>query len=382
MVGEVRAARRAPGGRVPTVMLYGHCDVQPVAPLEAWESDPFTADVRDGWLYARGAADDKGNFYLLLKALERLVERRELAVDVRVVCDGEEEVLGTSIVELLDGDERGADACLIFDGPMPRRDLPAFKLGQRGLVYFHIHVRTGERELHSGMYGGAALNAGSALASILGAVDAQSAVLEAGSARPAAAELDEWARLDAGEDALRRVGARPRDERAAREFHMRTFSRAAVDVHGLRCGEPVLQKTVLPVEAEANVSVRLAAGQDPAVVAALFERIVREAAPAGTDVTIERRSATPAAVVKPDSAPIRIARHAFERALGTRPVLMRSGGTLPVVAALVDNGIPPVVTGFDVPEGNVHAPNERLLLAHIPAGAAAATETLRAFAAL
>jgi acetylornithine deacetylase/succinyl-diaminopimelate desuccinylase-like protein len=380
LVADVPASRRS--GRVPTVMLYGHCDVQPVEPLSAWESDPFAPETRDGWLYARGAADDKGNFYLLLKALETLVSEGDLGVDVRVVCDGEEEVLGTSIVQFLDGDERGADACVIFDGPMPRRDLPAFKLGQRGLVYYHLEVRTGERELHSGMYGGAALNAGSALSSILATVLARAGELDAGTIPPGAAESEEWGRLDSGAEALRRIGALPRDDTAAKEFHLRTFARAAVDVHGLACGEPELQKTVLPVAASANVSVRLAAGQSPDEISARYERIVSEAAPAGCSVSLERRSATPPAVIAPDSAAIRIARDAFEDAIGTRPVLMRSGGTLPVVAALVDNGIPPVVTGFDVPEGNVHAPNERLLLAHMPLGIAAAIATLRAFAAL
>jgi len=381
LVGEVPAARR-PHGTTPTVMLYGHCDVQPVEPLDAWDSDPFSATVRDGWLYARGAADDKGNFYLLLKALENLVRSGDLPVDVRVVCDGEEEVIGTSVVDFLTEDERGADACIIFDGPMPQRDVPAFKLGQRGLVFFHVTVQTGEHELHSGMYGGAALNAASVMSTILAAAVAGAGTLQDGVRPPTQPELEEWARLGSGADALQRKGARPLDECAADDFYPRVFATAAVDVHGISCGEAALQKTVIPVEAEANVSVRVAAGQDPEELAEQLAGLLTGAAPEGTEVTLKQLAGSPGTVVPADTDAVRLARAAFEHTLGTRPVLMRSGGTLPVVAALVDNGIPAVVTGFDVPEGNVHAPNERLLMKYLPLGIASAQETLLRFAEL
>lgn len=381
LIGEVKA--KAPARkRPPTVLLYGHVDVQPVEPLAAWESEPFAPSIRDGWIYGRGAADDKGNFYLLLKALERLADSGELAVDVRVVCDGEEEVIGQSIVDFLRDDDRGADVGLLLDGPMPRRDVPAFKLGQRGILFYHLRVRTGRRELHSGLFGGAAMNAASVMTKITATVLDAADEFRAGTERPSDEELRHWQRLDSGADVLAREGAAPADGSAADAFYTRIFAETAVDVNGLVSGEPILQKTVLPVEARANISIRLAPGQDPEEISRRFVRTVRAAIPEGAEVDIERRAASPAVVVPADSESIRLALDAFEKTLGVRPVLMRSGGTLPVVAALVEAGIPAVVSGFDVPEGNVHAPNERLLVKYLPLGVAATEETLRRFADL
>ena len=376
-VGEIPASDR--DGDARTVLIYGHFDVQPPAPLEAWQSPPFEPEVRDGWLYARGAADDKGNLYLLLKAAQMLAHERRLPVNVRVACDGEEETGGHQIVDFVAADERGADACVIFDGPMPKKDVPAFEVGTRGLIYFHVLARTGERDLHSGLYGGAALNAVHALTQALAAVIAEPDELKEGIAAPTEEELAGWRELEPGGDVLADQGARPKDEQAADEFYVRTFAGISVDVNGIHGGEPTLQKTVVPVEAEANVSIRLAPGQDVDRIAASFERLVREAAPAGAEIKLERWSATPAALVPADAAAVRLAQDAFERALGRRPLLLRSGGTLPIVPALGDKGIPTILSGFDVPEGNIHSPNERLLVRYLPLGVAAARETLLAF---
>jgi acetylornithine deacetylase/succinyl-diaminopimelate desuccinylase-like protein len=368
-VGEIRASD---DGNAPTVLLYGHFDVQPPDPLDSWESPPFDPEVRDGWIYARGAADDKGNLFLLLKAAELLAAEGRLPVNVRVACDGEEESGGHSIVDFLAADERGADACVIFDGPMPKVDVPAFEVGTRGLIYFHVRARTGARDLHSGLYGGAALNAVHVLMQAFGAVAAIPDELRAGTAPPTEAEVAAWRELEPGADVLAKQGARSQDERAAGEFYLRTFASPAVDVNGIVGGEPELQKTVLPVEAHGNVSIRLAPGQDVDQIAEACERIMREAVPSQADLEVERRSSSPAG----------LALDAFERALGRRPLLLRSGGTLPIVPALVDKGIPTILSGFDVPEGNIHSPNERLLLRYVPLGVAAAQETLLAFAGL
>src|SRR5262249_43649260 len=143
----------------PTVLCYGHFDVQPPAPLELWRTEPFELTLEDGWAYARGITDDKGQLYILLKAAQQLVEARTLPVNLRFACDGEEETGGHTIVDYLGIDELGADAAVIFDAGMLRVDMPAFELATRGLVAFDVDVTTGERDLHSGMYGGAALNA-------------------------------------------------------------------------------------------------------------------------------------------------------------------------------------------------------------------------------
>jgi acetylornithine deacetylase/succinyl-diaminopimelate desuccinylase-like protein len=290
--------------------------------------------------------------------------------------------VGTSVVEFLEADERGADACLIYDGAMPRRGLPFFFVGTRGLVYYHLTVTTGAHDLHSGFYGGAAMNATHVLVELLSAVSSTPEPLQAGAVPPTAAEVEAWGELDPGAAVLESQGATAADGAAAAKFYERTLAAPAVDVNGLKGGEPDLQKTVLPVTAEANVSIRLAPGQQVGDVAAAFERLIADATPEGAKVAVTRRSSSPPGLIETDAPPLRLALDAFEEALGRRPVLVRCGGTLPIVPALAAKQIPVVHTGFDVPEGNVHAPNERLLLDYMPLGFEAARRTLVAFGQL
>jgi len=383
-LGEFRAS--SGDGDAPTVICYGHFDVQPPAPLELWESDPFEATLRDERLYGRGIADDKGQLFMLLKAAEELSARGELPVNLRICCDGEEESGGHSIVEFLEADERGGDACVIFDAGMLKRGVPLFNLSTRGLVYFHLRVNTGRRDLHSGIFGGAALNALNALDQILAAVlpkDGRAPEpLRAGIAPPTPAELAGWAELTPGAEELAGQGARPADPAAAAEFYLRTFAEPSVDVNGIEGGSPHLQKTVLPVEAHANVSIRLAPGQDPDRISGEFERLLREAAPEGAELAVESLASSPPGLVDPDSPVVQLGLDAFERAVGTRPLLVRSGGTLPIVPALADKGIPTILTGFALPDSNIHSPNENLLAEYLPLGVRAASELYKAFSQL
>jgi len=383
-LGEFRAS--SGDDEAPTVICYGHFDVQPPAPLELWESDPFEATVRDERLYGRGVADDKGQLFMLLKAAEQLTARGELPVNLRICCDGEEESGGHSIVDFLAADERGGDACVIFDTAMLKRDVPLFNLSTRGLVYVHLCVNTGRRDLHSGVFGGAALNALNALDQILAAVLPKEGrapePLRAGIAPPTDEELAGWAELTPGDEELAAQGARPADPAAAEEFYLRTFAEPAVDVHGVEGGSPHLQKTVLPVEAHANVSIRLAPGQDPDRIAAEFERLLREAAPEGAELDVERLASARPGLVDPDSPVVQLGLDAFERSVGTRPLLVRSGGTLPIVPALADKGIPTILTGFALPDSNIHSPNENLLADYLPLGVSAAAELYKEFAKL
>ena len=382
-IGELEASH---GGPAPTVLCYGHFDVQPPDPLELWDSDPFEPELRGEYLYGRGTVDDKGQLYMLLAAARELAQAGELPVNVRFCCDGEEETGGHSIVEFLKADERGADAAIIFDSGMIRRDLPAFNVATRGLVYFHLTLRTGERDLHSGMYGGAALNAVHALVTTLNGVIAHDGTLaeslREGIASPTTDELAGWSRLPAGADELREQGARAKDDRAESDFYLRTLAEPAIDVNGVQGGSPSLQKTVLPVEATANLSIRLAPDQDPDVIAAEVERLLRGAAPPAADLTIEQWSSARPGRVSPDAKAIQLGLDAFEKALGTRPSLVRSGGTLPIVPAFTDKGIPVVITGFGLPDSQIHSPNERLIAEYVDRGIAAGRELFLAFAEL
>ena len=380
-IGEIRASQDAENA--PTVLCYGHFDVQPPDPLELWESDPFEPEIRGDYLYGRGTVDDKGQLYMLLAAARELAQAGELPVNVRFTCDGEEETGGHSIVEYLEQDERGADAAIIFDSGMIQRDLPAFNVATRGVIYWHLTLRTGERDLHSGMYGGAALNAAHAMIKMLNGLVAHDGTLvdelRVGRAEPTAEELAGWQALPAGSSELSDQGARPKDARAAEDFYLRTFAEPAIDVNGISTGSPQLQKTVLPVEAIANVSMRLAPGQKIDDVAPVVERLLRESAPEGTELEIERWSAAPPGLVPPDAKAIQLGLDAFEKALGVRPALIRSGGTLPIVPALADKGIPTVITGFGLPDSQIHSPNERLVAAYVALGIAAARELFLAF---
>jgi acetylornithine deacetylase/succinyl-diaminopimelate desuccinylase-like protein len=383
-IGELRASSDPQGA--PTVLCYGHFDVQPPDPLELWESPPFEPEIRGEYLYGRGVADDKGQLYLLLCAARELARAGELPVNVRFACDGEEETGGHSIVEFLEGDARGAQVAVIFDSGMIRRGAPAFNIATRGVAYFHLTLRTGAQDLHSGIYGGAALNAAHALIQALGAVVAVDGrlvdPLRKGILSPTEEELAGWRELPAGADELADQGARPMDERAADEFYMRTFAEPALDVNGIESGSPHLMKTVLPVVAAANVSIRLAPGQQVAEIAAAFERILSDAAPPGAELDVELLSSAPPGMVPPGAAAVQLGLDAFERVLGVRPALIRSGGTLPIVSALADKGIATIITGFSLPNANIHSPNECLLVENVSLGIAAARALFEELASL
>ena len=376
VIGEVPASGGFEGA--PTVLCYGHFDVQPADPLELWDSPPFEPEIRGEHLFGRGVADDKGQLYLLLAAARELAAAGGLPVNVRFALDGEEETGGHSIVEWLEADTRGADAGIVFDSGMIREDLPAFNVACRGMAYFHLRVRTGSRDLHSGVYGGAALNAAHALLRTLDPLVASDGrlaePLREGLIPPTELELAGWAELPTGADELADQGARPADVQAAEEFYLRTFAEPALDVNGIETGSPHLQKTVLPIEAHANVSIRLAPGQDPETIAATFKRMVAEAAPLGAEVSVELLSSARPGVVSPDAPALQHGMDAFERVLGVRPALIRSGGTLPIVAALADKDIPTIISGFSLPDCNIHSPNENMLTRYIPLG----IETARA----
>jgi acetylornithine deacetylase/succinyl-diaminopimelate desuccinylase-like protein len=383
-LGEIPASHDP--GNAPTVLCYGHFDVQPPAPLDLWETDPFELTIRDEWAYARGVTDDKGQLYILLKAAQKLVDANSLPVNLRFACDGEEETGGYTIVRWIENDTRGANAGIIFDGGMLRMDIPAIELATRGLIAFDVEVKTGERDLHSGMYGGAALNAVHVLMRCFSAVLAGDngllpEPLRVGIAAPTEEELASWDALPAGAEELESQGARPLDPNAAERFYLRTFAEPSADVTGFLGGKPGLRNTTLSVRAFGQVTVRLAPGQDLQTIGRTAEQLMRDAAPAGADVTIAWDGAPPGRV-NPDSPVIRLGQDAFERVLGIRPLLLRAGGTLPIMPALEEKGIPTVLTGFGLPESNVHSPNERFLVRYFEQGIETAAALYTAFGEL
>jgi acetylornithine deacetylase/succinyl-diaminopimelate desuccinylase-like protein len=384
-VGEIPASESPDAA--PTVLIYGHFDVQPPAPLDEWVTPPFEPAVRDGKLYARGAADDKGQLYAQLRAVAELAAADALPVNVRVACDGEEEIGGHSIVDFLAADERGADACVIFDGLMERKDVPSVWIATRGLVAFNVTVRTGERDLHSGVYGNAVLNAVHALHQALGGVLPREdgrlpAPLRDGAAAPTEEELEAWRELPLGADVIAAAGATPHDGRAAEDFYLRTFAEPSLDVNGIVGGKPGLINTTIPAAAQANFTIRLAPGQDLEAIAGVAEKLLREAAPAGAQLEVELESSARPALMSPGHPVIQLALDALQRAVGGRAILGRAGGTLPILPALIDNGIPTVLTGFALPDCAAHSPNENLLLDNLALAIESARELYTSFATL
>ena len=378
-VGELRANR--PGA--PTVLIYGHYDVQSPGPPEAWSSPPFEPQVRDGRIYARGAADDKGNFLPLLHAACALAREGELPVHVRVLVEGEEEAGSASVSEWIAADERGADCAIVFDSGMIDESTPAITVGLRGIAMASVTVRAAERDLHSGLYGGSVLNSLNVLTAMLAEVlpgpdGRPREELRAGIVEPSPRERESWALLKPGGEALAEVGGRPVHPGAGDEYYARNGADASVDVNMVAGGEP---RTVVPAEARAVVSVRLAPRQRSEQVAAALERLMRGALPEGAEADFTWHRAEPA-LFDPEEPALRLAAAAIERACGVAPAMARSGGSIPVVAELAARGIPTIVTGFALPDDAIHAPDESYRLRSLELGERAGRELLLGLAEL
>ncbi len=378
-VGELRAT----DANAPTVLIYGHYDVQGIGDPEAWTSPPFEPEIRGGRLYARGASDDKGNFLPLLHAACTLARAGELPVHVRVLVEGEEEAGGEAVARWVRADERGADVAIVFDSGMEDARTPAITLGLRGMVATTLTVTAQPRDLHSGLYGGSTLNAIHALHAVLGAVlpgpdGVLREELREGIVPPSDDELASWASLRPGRMALEEIGATPVHPGAAEAFRLRNGADASLDVNWVESGAT---RTIVPARAHAFLTLRLAPRQEPERIRATLERLLRAALPAGAELELDWATAEPA-LFDSDLPAVRLARAAIERATGMSCALVRSGGSIPVVAEFAGRGIPVIVSGFALAEDDIHAPNESFRLESIELCARAGRELLLGLAAL
>ena len=378
-VGELRCANPA----APTVLIYGHYDVQGPGPLQLWSSPPFEPEIRDGRLYARGAADDKGNFLPLLHVACAMAADGTLPVHVRVLVEGEEERAGDAVAAWVRSDQRGADAAIVFDSGMPDAATPAITVGLRGMVMLTVDVRAAERNLHSGLYGGSVLNAlhvlNGLLAEVLPGPDGRvREELRAGISPPSAVELQSWRLLVPGEQAIALAGGRPVHPGAGEEYYERNGADASLDVNQIVGGEA---RTVVPAHAQATLSLRLAPGQDPERMRAVLAELLRAALPDGAELELSATCAA-AALFDPEQPALRLAAAALARACGREPVFLRSGGSIPIVAEMAARGYPVIVSGFGLPADNLHAPDESYELHSLEWGEAAARELYVRLAAL
>ena len=382
VVGELHAAQPD----APTVMIYGHYDVQSADPVDAWDSPPFEPEVRNGRLYGRGTADDKGNFFPLLYVACELAEKKELPVNVRVLIDGEEEIGGDSATKWILGDDRGADCAVIFDSEMLDERTPAICLGVRGVIACKLHVKTARVNLHSGLYGGSVLNALHVLHSMLAEVmpgpdGLLRDELRKGVVPPSAEEVESWKRLPDPADLFEEAGARPIHGGSAASYYAQNWADASLDVAGVDGGDAHQLRTIVPAEAWAHFNVRLAPTQDFDEMKAMVEKLVLGAAPENADVEFSAHGEG-GAVFDPQDPAVKLSAEAMAEACGAEPALIRSGGSIAALAGFARRKIPAVLTGFTLTEDALHAPNESYRLESLELGEKAARAMYARLAAL
>jgi len=363
----------APGK--PTLLLYGHYDVQPPDPLDEWKSPPFEPTIRDQNIYARGASDDKGQIYLLLKAVEGFLKAEgKLPVNVKFLIEGEEETGGEHIEEYVAAhpDRLKADAALVCDTELFAPDLPTLTTGLRGLVYTEIEARGAGHDLHSGTYGGAAPNPFQALAEIITGLKGPDGKIRIPGfykrvKKPSAKELAAWKRLPFNEKEYlkKEVGSTALVGEKGFSVLERTWARPTFEVHGIRggfTGEGA--KTVIPAVATAKVSMRLVPDMNPKEAIRQYTAHVKKLTPKGIKTAVRVLSSAPASVVSTESRWIAAAANALEQVFHKETVYMRCGGSIPIVGVFLKHAsIPSVLMGFGLPDDNLHAPNEKF---HLP----------------
>lgn len=383
VLGEWRGA----GGDARTVLIYGHYDVQPVEPLELWESPPFEPTLRDGRLYARGSADDKGQLCLHVKAIEAHMRASgRLPVNVVIVAEGEEEVGSVNLVPFLEAhrERLAADSVVISDSEMVAPDVPTIGMSLRGLAYFQIDIQGPAKDLHSGTYGGAVLNPAKALCRLIATLhDEDGRVAIPGfydDVRPVEEVREEIGRVPFDAERFRaETGAPALFGESGYSTLERLWARPTCEVNGLLAGYTGAgAKTVLPAHAMAKVSFRLVPDQTPARVAELFLRHVDAVAPkAAVTVRVRELHGGLPWRARTEGPLYDAAASALERAFGRRPVFAGSGGSIPIVSDFERVlGAPVLLMGFGLPGENAHAPNEWLSVDHFVAGTRAAATLL------
>jgi acetylornithine deacetylase/succinyl-diaminopimelate desuccinylase-like protein len=379
----------APGK--PTLLCYGHYDVQPPDPLEAWLSPPFEPVVRDGNLYARGAADDKGQMYMHIKAVEALrAVHGTLPLNLKFLVEGEEEIGGASITRYVaaNPDRLRADAALVSDTALYADGMPTLCVGLRGLIYLEVEATGPARDLHSGLYGGAAPNPVFGLIELLSKVkDAQGVIRLPGIyddvEAPAPAEKASWEALpfDEAEFLRAEVGSLKLTGEPGYSVLERIWARPAFEVHGIAGGfTGAGAKTVIPAVATAKVSFRLVPKQDPAKVVASFRQFVADHTPDGIQMHVRELSGSPAVLVDTDHPSIRLAASAFAEVFGRPTVFIRDGASVPIVGDFAAHlGIPSVMMGFGLPDDGLHSPNEKFRLENYYLGIATVARFLERY---
>jgi acetylornithine deacetylase/succinyl-diaminopimelate desuccinylase-like protein len=367
----------APGA--PTILFYGHYDVQPVDPLNLWETPPFEATIRDGEIYARGSADDKGQVFMHFKAVEaHMKQTGKLPVNIKFILEGEEEVGSVNLDNFVKAhkSELTADVVVISDSPMFARGVPSICYGLRGLVYFQIDLRGSNTDLHSGSFGGAVANPAIVLSQMLASMKDRGGRIKIPGFYDDVVALTEeeraaWATLPFNERQYKKDFGIPKVfGESGYSTLERTWARPTFEVNGLLSGfTGEGAKTVLPAVAMAKVSMRLVANQDPDKIANLFEAHLKKIAPKTVELKVTRMHGGKPWMTSYDNPFVQAAGRAIEKGFGQKPVYTREGGSIPVVSTFQEElGLPSVLFGVGLPDENAHAPNEKLDCANFHGG--------------
>lgn len=362
------AGPEAPGK--PTVLVYGHYDVQPPDPLDEWETPPFEPTERHGNLYARGATDDKGQVFSIVKAFEAVLHGGKPPVNVQFLIEGQEESGSKVLAKLLDDlpELVDVDTVLISDMPYYAPGWPAVEAGLRGLVYGEIAVRTLQSDLHSGLYGGVAPNAHEALVRILSQLKAPTGRIEVPGLydavhRPSKRERDAWAKLPFSARAFLKDEVKGKALTGLSRYSVleRIWALPTFEIHGI-CGGFVGEgaKTVIPAQATAKVSLRLVPDQKAGTVQKQLLKAVKAAAPKHADVSITFGYGADPVSVDTHQPVFQHINRAFKEVEGREAVPIRSGGSIPIVPALGKRGAAVVLSGIGLPDDGLHAPNEKI----------------------
>ena len=365
--------------KLPTLLIYGHHDVQPIDPLPAWHSPPFEPSIREGRMYGRGVVDDKGQVYIHAKAIEAFIRTKgALPINVKMIIEGEEEIGSVHLDELMKREQKrlASDYVVVSDTAMFGRGIPSLCVGLRGIAYFDVKVSAHENDLHSGSFGGAVVNPAIVLAKMIAQLhdDAGHVTVEGfyDSVRAtSAAERTEIASLPFDEKAwLKSTGGTVATGEEGYSTLERIWTRPALDVNGLTAGwQGEGSKTIIPAFAKAKVSCRLVPDQDPAVIAKLVIAHLQKLAPKGVTLEAEYIHGGHPYLAPTDHPVFDVAKRAFSRAFGKPTVFMREGGSIPFVRTIADaTGKPCLLMGFGQPDENAHAPNEWLDLENFHLG--------------
>ncbi len=358
----------------PTVLIYGHYDVQPADPLELWHSGPFEPVIKDGRIYARGSADDKGQFYMHVKAFETMAKTNSLQCNVKFMIEGEEEVGSANLATFLtdNKDRLKADIVLVSDTSMISLEHPSIETGLRGLAYMEVEVVGPNRDLHSGVYGGAVGNPANVLAKLIASLHDENGHITIPGFYDDVVELSQQER-DAINSAphdeaeyMKDLGVNALNGEKGYSTLERTGTRPTLDVNGMwsgYIGEGA--KTVLPSKANAKVSMRLVPNQDPHKIAKLFAAHFESIAPGCVKVTVTDHHGGQPVVTPTDSTAYKAAAKAITTTFGKEPIPTRGGGSIPIIALFEQVlGLKTVLMGFGLDSDNLHSPNEKYDLAN------------------